>query len=94
MLTLGNMYALRWACLLVVPFPGLCTGTAGPNTNGSQFFITTAAVQHLDEKHVVFGVVVEGKDVVDQMEACGTSSGTPVKRVSITNCGELKTKST
>ena len=62
---------------------------AGPNTNGSQFFLTTEATSWLDGKHVVFGSVVEGTDIVKQMEAVGSSSGTPSKKVQITNCGEV-----
>jgi len=70
----------------------LSMANAGPDTNGSQFFITTAAALHLDEKHVAFGFVVEGKEVVDKMEAC---EGTPPSNsVVITDCGELKSKST
>ena len=62
---------------------------AGPNTNGSQFFITTATTSWLDGKHVVFGKVLEGFDVVTQIEALGSASGTPSKPVLIADCGEL-----
>lgn len=62
---------------------------AGPNTNGSQFFICTAKTSHLDGKHVVFGSVVEGDDVVKQMEAVGSGSGKTSKPVVIANCGQL-----
>ena len=62
---------------------------AGPNTNGSQFFITTATTSWLDGKHVVFGKVLEGFDVVTQIEALGSTSGTPSKPVLIADCGEL-----
>jgi peptidyl-prolyl isomerase F (cyclophilin D) len=62
---------------------------AGPNTNGSQFFITTAVTDWLDGKHVVFGEVVEGMDVVRAVEAVGSQSGKTSKRVVIADCGVL-----
>ena len=72
--------------------PGdLAMANAGPNTNGSQFFITTTLCDWLTGKHVVFGRVIEGMDVVLKMDACGSGSGKTSTKVFISNCGELKT---
>jgi cyclophilin family peptidyl-prolyl cis-trans isomerase len=64
----------------------LSMANAGPNTNGSQFFITTAGTSWLDGRHVVFGRVSEGKEVVKAIEAVGSQSGQPSKKVTITKC--------
>jgi len=68
----------------------LSMANSGKNTNGSQFFITTVATPHLDGKHVVFGQVVEGLNIVKLMEKQGTRSGTTKSRVIISDCGQLK----
>lgn len=67
----------------------LSMANSGPNTNGSQFFITTGKKHHLDGKHVVFGELVEGMTVLQEMEKEGSPSGKPSGKVTIRDCNQV-----
>jgi cyclophilin family peptidyl-prolyl cis-trans isomerase len=67
----------------------LSMANAGPNTNGSQFFMTFIQTTWLDGKHCVFGKVIDGWDVLDALESVGSSSGRTSKACMVSDCGQL-----
>lgn len=70
--------------------PGLLSmANAGPNTNGSQFFLTFTPTEWLDGKHVVFGQVVDGLDILARLESLGSQSGKTKVPIEISDCGQI-----
>ena len=70
--------------------PGtLSMANAGPNTNGSQFFICTSDTSFLDGKHTVFGKVTSGMDVIKKVEGVGSGGGATKEKVVVASCGEV-----
>ena len=70
----------------------LSMANSGAHTNGSQFFITTNKTPWLNGKHVVFGIVTQGFEVVEMLESLGSQSGATSKKVMVTQCGEVADK--
>ena len=68
----------------------LSMANAGPNTNGSQFFITFAPTDWLDGYHCVFGELIEGENILKQIELAGSRSGATSSKIVIEECGEVK----
>ncbi|XP_051925080.1 peptidyl-prolyl cis-trans isomerase F, mitochondrial-like isoform X2 [Hippocampus zosterae] len=85
----GNKFADENFTLKHMGAGTLSMANAGPNTNGSQFFICTTKTSWLDGKHVVFGSVVEGIEVVKKMETKGSGSGKTSSKLVIQDCGQL-----
>uniref|UniRef100_A0A182TM61 Peptidyl-prolyl cis-trans isomerase E n=1 Tax=Anopheles melas TaxID=34690 RepID=A0A182TM61_9DIPT len=86
----GKKFADENFILKHTGFGVLSMANSGPNTNGSQFFICTEKTDWLDGKHVVFGNVISGADVVRKMERCGSKGGRVQQKVTIVACGEVK----
>ncbi|KAG7282374.1 hypothetical protein CRUP_029695 [Coryphaenoides rupestris] len=85
----GNKFADENFSLTHVKPGTLSMANAGPNTNGSQFFICTAVTSWLDGKHVVFGTVVDGMNIIKSVESYGSQSGKTSGKITISDCGQL-----
>ena len=85
----GILYIINCLLFLFLFFFFPVQANSGPNTNGSQFFLCTDKTDWLDGKHVVFGCVVDGMDVVRKLEGLGSDGGKPSKAVRIVDCGEI-----
>jgi len=87
----GRMFADEWEKGVIHHTQAglLSMANRGQNTQSSQFFITTAQTSWLDGKHVVFGKVTRGMDIVHAIEEVGSRSGHPAHKVVIADCGEL-----
>mmetsp|Transcript_21162 Transcript_21162/g.36339 ORF Transcript_21162/g.36339 Transcript_21162/m.36339 type:complete len:236 (+) Transcript_21162:113-820(+) len=85
----GEKFADENFLLRFVDSGVLAMANSGPNTNGSQFFITFKSTPWLDGKHVVFGHVIDGFEVMDAIEAVGSNAGTPAAYVKIVDAGLL-----
>ena len=68
----------------------LSMANSGPDTNGSQFFITFVECPWLDGYHCVFGELVEGQEVLNQIDQVGTRDGQPKAEIKVVECGEVK----
>jgi peptidyl-prolyl isomerase G (cyclophilin G) len=67
----------------------LSMANTGPNTNGCQFFITFKPASYLDQKHCIFGRVIQGHSILGELERAGSKSGEPLQPIEIVDCGEL-----